>query len=95
MDIEGRKLINDMLDTLLSMSKHCMNRINQTGDSKCVGCALNWNYSLGNSGCLLVEILDGNCKFIDDLTSACAYNNISDYKIKLNTALDVFETECD
>lgn len=80
-----------MLDLLVEMAEHCNNMDKPRGRAKCSNCALNWNFSLGNHGCFLVETIDNNDKFMDDLIGMCIYHKI-DYKDKVNKIADIFDT---
>lgn len=90
--MEGKELINGQLDLLVKMAEHCTNKNKPRGKIKCNNCALNWNFSLSDNGCFLVEMVDRNDKFIDDLISCCVANNI-EYKDKLKKIADIFVTE--
>lgn len=90
--MEGKDLIIKMLDLLFEMAEHCINKDKPKGNSKCVDCALCWNFSLSSNGCFLVETIDHNDKFIEDLESVCIAHDI-DCKDKLNRIADIFITE--
>lgn len=92
--MQGKELIIKMLDLLVEMAEHCNDMYKPIDGVKCSNCALNWNFSLGNHGCFLVETIDNNDKFMDDLISTCKYHNI-EYKDKLNKLANIFVTECE
>lgn len=92
--MKSKELINNQLDLLVKMAEHCINRDKPDDEIKCNNCSLSWNFSLSNNGCFLVEIMDRNDKFIDDLISRCIANDI-EYKDKLNKVADIFVTECE
>lgn len=94
--MKGKKLVENTLDLLVKMADHCakMEKPKNSSSSKCANCGLSWNFGLGSNGCLLVEIVDDNTKFMDDLTAACEFNNI-EYKSKLKKIADIFVTESD
>ena len=90
--MEGKDLIIKMLDLLVEMAEHSINKDKPKDNIKCADCALCWNSSLFNNGCFLVEIINYNDKFIEDLESVCIAHDI-DYKDKLNKISDIFITE--
>ena len=90
--MEGKELIIKMLDLLVEMAEHCINKDKPKDNIKCADCALCWNSSLFNNGCFLVEIINYNDKFIEDLESVCIAHDI-DYKDKLNKISNIFITE--
>lgn len=85
--MQGKYLIIKMLDLLVEMSEHCMNR--DKLKHKCKYCELSWKFGLSSCGCFLVETIENNSKFIENLESVCLSNNI-DYKEKLNKIEDIF-----
>lgn len=92
--MQGKELIIKMLDLLVEMSEHCTKIDKPKSGVKCSDCALNWNFNLGNHGCFLVETIDNNDKFMDDLISMCTSHKI-EYKDKINKMVDIFVTECE
>ena len=90
--MEGKELIIKMLNLLVEMAEHCINKDKPKDSIKCADCALCWNFSLCNNGCFLVETIGRNDKFIEDLESVCIAHDI-DYKDKLNKISDIFITE--
>lgn len=91
--MEGKDLIIKMLNLLVEMAEHCINKDKPKDNIKCADCALCWNFSLSSNGCFLVEIID-NSEFIDILENVCIANNIN-YKDRLNKLADIFVTECE
>ncbi|MGL4801937.1 MAG: hypothetical protein ACRC18_06700 [Cetobacterium sp.] len=92
--MQSKELVEKMLDLLVDMSEHCINRVKSGNKTKCENCSLSWSFGLCSHGCFLVETIDNNEKFIDDLTAACEYNNI-EYKDKINKLANIFTTECE
>ena len=90
--MEGKDLIIKMLNLLVEMSEHCINKDKSKSNIKCADCSLCWNFSLYNNGCFLVETIAHNDKFIEDLESVCIAHGI-DYKDELNKIADIFTTE--
>lgn len=90
--MQGKELIIKILDLLVEMAEHCVNKEKTTDKSKCVDCALSWNFSIYNCGCFLVELVDNNDKFMDELINLCKLHNI-DYIDKLNKVASIFTTE--
>lgn len=89
----GKELIIKMLDLLVEMADHC-SKLEKPKDSskcKCANCALNWDFNLGNHGCFLVETIDNNEKFMEDLISTCKYHDI-EYISKTNKIASIFVT---
>ena len=92
--MQGKELIIKTLDLLVEMTEHCINKNKPKDGNKCSDCALNWNFSLSNHGCFLVEIIDNNGKLMDDLENLCVLHDI-EYKDKLNKIANIFGTECE
>ena len=92
--MEGKDLIIKMLNLLVEMAEHCINKDKPKDNIKCADCALCWDFGLSSNGCFLVETVDSNDKFIEDLESVCIAHDI-DYKDKLNRLADIFITECE
>ena len=92
--MQGKELLVKTLDLLVEMAEHCANKEKTTDKSKCTDCALCWDFGLSSNGCFLVETIDRNDKFIEDLESVCIAHDI-DYKDKLNRLADIFITECE
>lgn len=90
--MQGKKYIEKMLDLLVDMANHCINKDKPEKDKgKCVDCALSWSFSLSNHGCFLVETIDYG-EFIDNLENICIANDIN-YKERFNKLADIFVTE--
>lgn len=90
----GKELIEEMLDLLVKMSKHCKNMERQKPSlSKCSNCGMKRDFGYSNSGCLLVDTLD-NCEFMDLLRDTCRYQKI-EYIDKINEVMEIFTTEND
>lgn len=81
-----------MLNLLVEIAEHCINKDKPKDNIKYADCALCWNFGLSSNGCFLVETIDSNDKFIEDLESVCIAHDI-DYKDKLNRLADIFITE--
>ena len=64
--MEGKDLIIKMLNLLVEMAEHCINKDKPKDNIKCEDCALCWNFSLSSNGCFLVETIAHNDKFIED-----------------------------
>ncbi|MGL5718644.1 MAG: hypothetical protein ACRCX2_36910 [Paraclostridium sp.] len=92
--MKGKELVVKTLDLLVEMANHCTSMENPESGVKCTNCALSWNFKITCHGCLFVEIMNGNDKFIDDLVNTCTYHDIP-YSDKLNKIADIFVTECD
>lgn len=94
--MQGKELIIKILDTLAEMADHCskLEKPKNSSKCKCANCALSWNFNLGNHGCFLVETIDNNEKFMDDLIATCKYHGI-EYISKTNKIADIFVTECE
>ena len=89
--MQGKELIEKMLDLLVEMSEHCINKDKPMNEIKCSDCALCWNFSLSSHGCFLVETINDS-EFINNLENICIEHGIS-YKEKLNKIADIFVTE--
>lgn len=94
--MEGKELIERMLDLLVEMAEHCINKEKPKDQikCKCVNCALSWTFGLTSYGCFLVEIVDNDEDFLDNLRNVCIENNI-DCADRLNRLADIFGTECE
>lgn len=90
--MQGKELIIKILDLLVEMAEHCVNKEKTTDKSKCVDCALSWNFNIRDCGCFLVELVDNNDKFMDELINLCKLHDI-EYKDKLNKVANIFVTE--
>ena len=92
--MNGKKLIEEMLDLLVKMSEHCKSMTNNSlQESKCLNCSMSRNFGYSNHGCLLVDTLE-NYEFIDLLRDTCKYQDIR-CEDKLNKAFEIFVTECE
>lgn len=90
--MQGKEYLDRMLDLLVDISKHCINKDKPLEDkSRCVDCALGWSLSICNYGCFYVNLLDNN-DFIDDLKSACISSGV-DYADRLNKLTEILITE--
>lgn len=92
--MQGKEYLDRMLDLLVDISKHCINKDKPLEDkSRCVDCALGWSLSICNYGCFYVNLLDNN-DFIDDLKNACISSGV-DYENRLNKLTEILVTECE
>lgn len=90
--MRGKELIIKTLDILVEMSEHCVNKEKTTDKSKCVDCALMWDFNIRDCGCFLVELIYNNDSFIDTLIKLCKTNDI-EYQDKLNKVASIIVTE--
>ena len=49
--MEGKDLIIKMLNLLVEMAEHCINKDKPKDNIKCADCALCWNFGLSGNGC--------------------------------------------
>lgn len=90
--MQDKELLIKTLDLLVEMSEHCTNKEKTTDKSKCVDCALSWNFNIRDCGCFLVDLINYNDSFIDTLIKLCKINNI-EYQDKLNKVASIIVTE--
>lgn len=92
--MNGKKLIEEMLDLLVKMTEHCNNiKSDKPNVAKCKNCAMSRYYTYKNSGCLLVDIYN-NDEFMNSLEYTCKYQDVK-YMDKLNKVAEIFVTECE